>query len=68
MKIFQALIETEKFHRKKKPPTFEYFSEELINKGNRYIEEVLLLLIENDFPLVNIIKYKKKLTANTILS
>ncbi|CBY32190.1 unnamed protein product [Oikopleura dioica] len=65
--LTKALLETEKFHRKKKPPSFEYFSEELIDEGNKYIEEGLLLLIENDFPLVDIIKYKKKHTASTSL-
>jgi len=56
----KALNETEKFHRTRRPPSFEYYSDELIKQGNKNIEEVLVLLIEHEFPLVDIIKYKRK--------
>merc|ERR1712176_425686 len=46
----KSLNETEAFHRPKTAPSFEYFSEEMIDLGNEYIEDVLKLLMKNQMP------------------
>ncbi|CAG5077146.1 Oidioi.mRNA.OKI2018_I69.PAR.g8639.t1.cds [Oikopleura dioica] len=51
----KSLKETEKFHRPKAPPSFEYFSNAMIEKGNQLINEVYDLFEDNELP-----KFEKK--------
>jgi len=45
--------ESEKFHRPKLPPSFEYFSKDAIIKGNLEIQEAHDLLRKFNLPLFN---------------
>ena len=56
---FQSLLETEKFHRPKSQPTFEYFTEEMSQLGNQCIRDVFSLLKKNNFPVFDINSYFK---------
>lgn len=58
---FQSLSETEKFHRPKAPPTFEYFTDEMIDLGNQIIEDVHDLLINDNLSLFDMKTYLKKI-------
>ncbi|CAG5081333.1 Oidioi.mRNA.OKI2018_I69.PAR.g9846.t1.cds [Oikopleura dioica] len=59
-----TLEETEKFHRPKKKPSFEYFTKPMIEKGNQYINEVYDLLEQNNFPTFEKRSYLKQNTAS----
>ena len=58
--FFQSVEETEKFHRPKVPPSFEYFTEEMIEAGNQHIQEVDDLLARNDLPRFSSEEYQKE--------
>ncbi|CBY32019.1 unnamed protein product [Oikopleura dioica] len=54
IKCLKTLMEeSEKFHRPKLPPSFEYFSKDAIIKGNLEIQEAHDLLRKFHLPLFN---------------
>jgi hypothetical protein len=53
--------ESEKFHRPKAPPSFEYFSQSAIMKGNMEVLEAHDLLRQFKLPLFNIDDYLRNI-------
>ena len=53
--------QSEKFHRPKAPPSFEYFSESAIKKGNVEIQQAHALLQQYNLPLFKLEEYLKTL-------
>ena len=51
--------QSEKFHRPKAPPSFEYFSKSAILKGNMEIQQAHALLQQYNLPLFKVEDYLK---------
>ena len=55
----KSLNETESFHRPKTAPSFEYFTEEMIDLGNEYVKEIHEQLLQDGLPTFDFDSYRK---------